>query len=81
MSGNLIVTGASRGIGSEIAKQFGAVGASVACIATSEANAAGTADAINAADGTAKAYGCRVNDSESVSQSHASATLFNDQDQ
>jgi 3-oxoacyl-[acyl-carrier protein] reductase len=62
----VIVTGASRGIGAEIAKRFGAEGASVACIATSEANASGTADAITAAGGTAKAYGCRVNDSESV---------------
>ncbi len=60
------VTGASRGIGREIAMAFAREGASVACIATTEANAQKVADAIAAAGGKAKAYGCNVADAESV---------------
>lgn len=62
----VVVTGASRGIGREIALQFGNEGAKVACIATSEANAAGTADAVMSAGGAAKAYGLDVSDAEAV---------------
>ena len=62
----VVVTGASRGIGREIALQFGHEGAKVACVATSEANAAPTADAVIAAGGVAKAYGLDVSDGEAV---------------
>jgi 3-oxoacyl-[acyl-carrier protein] reductase len=59
----VVVTGASRGIGREIAQAFAREGAKVACVATSEATAQATADAIG---GSAKAYGCDVSDSASV---------------
>ncbi len=68
----VIVTGASRGIGREIATQFGAKGAKVACVATSEAGAAGTVEAITSAGGEAKAYGCDVSDSAAVEALFAS---------
>jgi 3-oxoacyl-[acyl-carrier protein] reductase len=55
-----IVTGASRGIGAEIAVQLANAGAAVACVATSEANAQQTADAINAGGGKAQPFGCDV---------------------
>lgn len=63
-----IVTGASRGIGSEIAHQLAQAGAKVACIATSQANAQKTADAITASGGTAIAIGCDVSDLGAVDQ-------------
>lgn len=64
----VVVTGASRGIGREIALMFGSEGARVACVATSEANAASTADAVIAAGGCAKAYGLDVSESEAVKE-------------
>lgn len=64
----VVVTGASRGIGREIACEFGNEGAKVACIATSEANAAPTADAVMVAGGAAKAYGLNVADSAAVDE-------------
>lgn len=64
----VVVTGASRGIGREIACAFGNEGAKVACIATSEANSAPTADAILASGGGAKAYGLDVSDSAMVDE-------------
>lgn len=57
----VIVTGASRGIGREIAAQFAAAGAQVACVATSLEGAAKTADAIGG-----KAFACDISDSASV---------------
>lgn len=62
----VVVTGASRGIGKEIAARFGAEGAKVACVATTEANALPTATAIFDAGGVARAYGCDVGDADQV---------------
>ncbi|AIE84838.1 3-oxoacyl-[acyl-carrier-protein] reductase [Fimbriimonas ginsengisoli] len=59
----VVVTGASRGIGREIALAFAREGAKVACVATTEAGAQATVDAIG---GVAKAYACDVSDSASV---------------
>jgi 3-oxoacyl-[acyl-carrier protein] reductase len=63
---NVIVTGASRGIGREVALRFAAQGARVACVATSVANAEPTAVAIREAGGQAWAFGCDVSDSAAV---------------
>lgn len=62
----VVVTGASRGIGREIALAFARQGAAVACIATTEAGAAGTVAAIEAEAGKAKAYACDVSDAGAV---------------
>jgi 3-oxoacyl-[acyl-carrier protein] reductase len=59
----VVVTGASRGIGREIALAFGREGAKVACVATTEAGARATADAIGEG---ARAYACDVSDAEAV---------------
>lgn len=58
----VIVTGASRGIGKEIAAAFAAEGAKVACVATTEAGAEATAKELSGAKG----YACDVSDSEAV---------------
>ena len=58
----VVVTGASRGIGREIARAFAAEGATVACIATTEAGAQATADELPGA----KAYACDVSNAEQV---------------
>ncbi|HRI43130.1 MAG TPA: 3-oxoacyl-[acyl-carrier-protein] reductase [Fimbriimonadaceae bacterium] len=62
----VVVTGASRGIGKEIAVRFGAEGGKVACVATSEANALSTATAIYDSGGVARAYGCDVGEADQV---------------
>lgn len=59
-----MVTGASRGIGKEIALQFAREGATVACAATSAENAAATVAALEG--GRAKAYGLDISDSAAV---------------
>lgn len=61
-----IVTGASRGIGSEIAFALASVGAKIACVATRAENCAGTVQRIEGAGGVAKAYGCDISSSEAV---------------
>lgn len=58
----VVVTGASRGIGREIANAFAAKGAKVACVATTEAGANSTADGLAQARG----YACDVSDAEGV---------------
>ncbi|MEQ8661012.1 MAG: glucose 1-dehydrogenase [Gammaproteobacteria bacterium] len=55
-----LVTGASRGIGADIARELAACGAAVACVATRAENAAGSVAAITAGGGRAQAFGCRV---------------------
>ena len=62
----VVVTGASRGIGREIALSFARQGATVACVATTEAGASGAVAAIEAENGKAKAYACDVSDSAAV---------------
>lgn len=61
-----VVTGASRGIGREIAIRLAAQGAVVACVATTEKGSSGTATEIEQAGGSAKPYACDVSDSAQV---------------
>jgi 3-oxoacyl-[acyl-carrier protein] reductase len=61
----VVVTGASRGIGRQIALAFGEEGATVACVATTEGAAKATADLVGS---SAKAYACDVSDSASVEE-------------
>lgn len=68
----VIVTGASRGIGRELALAFARGGAKVACVATSMGNASGTADAIRTEGGRAEAFACDVSDAEAVEATVAS---------
>jgi len=64
-----IVTGAGRGIGEAIAKRLAGGGAKVAVVSRTEANAAKTAEAINAAHpGAAKAYAVDVADFSAVQE-------------
>lgn len=62
----VVVTGASRGIGKVLATSFASSGATVACVATSEAGAGATADEIVKAGGKAKGYACDISNTESV---------------
>lgn len=64
----VIVTGASRGIGREIASSFGRAGAVVACVATSVKGAQATANEITASGGKAHAYACDVSKSSDVEE-------------
>lgn len=59
----VVVTGASRGIGREIALSFAREGARVACVATTLPGAGATADACGSGS---KPYACDVSASESV---------------
>ena len=59
----VVVTGASRGIGKEIAAAFAREGAKVACLATTDIGAQGTASTIG---NGAKAYACNVGDTTAV---------------
>lgn len=61
-----VVTGASRGIGLEIASKFAAGGANVACIATTQANADRAVGSLGGSTGQVRGYGCNVSDAEQV---------------
>lgn len=64
-----IVTGGGRGIGEAIAKRLAAEGARVAVVSRTEANAARTADAINAAHpDAARPYAVDVADFQAVQE-------------
>jgi 3-oxoacyl-[acyl-carrier protein] reductase len=62
----VVVTGASRGIGREIALEFARAGAKVGCIATSEASASATSQAILEAGGQADWAAADVSSAEQV---------------
>lgn len=59
-----VVTGASRGIGSAIARSLAEAGATVACVATTESNASKTS--LTLPGSGHKGYGCDISDSGSV---------------
>jgi 3-oxoacyl-[acyl-carrier protein] reductase len=59
----VVVTGASRGIGKEIAAAFAQEGAKVACLATTDIGAQSTASAIG---NGAKAYACNLSDPTAI---------------
>jgi len=61
-----VVTGASRGIGAEIALQLAAHGAQVACVATTVENAEPTVAQIQESGGLARPFGCDVSDADAV---------------
>lgn len=63
-----LVTGASRGIGKEIALALGRSGAKVACIARNEEKLKQTAEEIQSAGGTAAVFACDATDSAAVEQ-------------
>lgn len=66
-----VVTGASRGIGAEIARQLAAQRAKVACVATTLANAEATSRSIQSAGGEAAAFACDVSDFAAVEATFA----------
>jgi 3-oxoacyl-[acyl-carrier protein] reductase len=61
-----VVTGASRGIGREIAMELSRHGARIAVVASSATSAEGTAAAIRETGGEARAYGVDVADFKAV---------------
>lgn len=63
---SVIVTGASRGIGRDIALAFAKAGAKVGCIATTEASASATAQAIIEAGGQAVWAAADISDSAAI---------------
>lgn len=67
LSGHVaIVTGASQGLGREMALELGRCGAKVACIARNADKLADTVASINEAGGEGAAFSCDVTDGESV---------------
>ena len=63
-----LVTGASRGIGKEIAKVISQAGAHVVCLARSEKKIKELSDFINNNNGSASYYCCDINDSKKFSE-------------
>ena len=63
-----LVTGASRGIGKEIAKVISQAGAHVVCLARSEKKIKELSDSINNNNGSASYYCCDINDSKKFSE-------------
>ena len=63
-----LVTGASRGIGKEIAKVVSQAGAHVVCLARSEKKIKELCDFINNNNGSASYYCCDINDSKKFSE-------------
>ena len=65
---NAVVTGATRGIGFEVARSLAKAGAKVACIGTNAEKLNASVEQINSEGGCAKAYICNVADSAQVSE-------------
>ena len=63
-----LVTGASRGIGKEIAKVVSQAGAHVVCLARSEKKIKELCDFINNNNGSSSYYWCDINDSKKFSE-------------
>ena len=63
-----LVTGASRGIGKEIAKVISQAGAHVVCLARSEKKIKELCDLINNNNGSASYYCCDINDHKKFSE-------------
>lgn len=68
-----LVTGAASGIGRATALRLAAEGAAVACVDVAAEAAAETVTRVEAAVGSARAYGCDVTDAESVRSTVAQA--------
>jgi 3-oxoacyl-[acyl-carrier protein] reductase len=62
----VIVTGASRGIGKEIAAEFGRAGAKVACVATTLEGANRTAEGLRSESRIAAGFACDISKSGDV---------------
>jgi len=67
----VIVTGGGGGIGSATCRRFGELGAKVAVLDLNAATATATADAVVAAGGTAKSWGCDITDYSGVQKTIA----------
>lgn len=69
-----VVTGASRGIGKAVALSLAGEGMSVACVATSEDSARGTAEACAALGVQAQPFGCDVSSFDAAKELAAAIT-------
>ena len=65
---NVVVTGASRGIGRTISRQFGNLGSRVMCLATKRENCSAVIEEIRSSGGNAFAFGCHVDSGAEVRQ-------------
>ncbi len=63
-----LVTGASQGLGQEMAVRLGQSGAKVACVARNAEKLASTVESIVSSGGTAEAFPCDVGESASVKE-------------
>ena len=61
-----LITGAGKGIGRAVAEAFGDAGATVVCLARTEADVAATAESVEAAGGTGVAVTADVSDPEAI---------------